>query len=137
MEFVDSNILVYAYDESERDRQTAAVALVEGLGTSRGGVVSIQVLQEFYVNVVGKIPKRFTPSEARERLRLLARWPVHSPVAADVLAATALAEENRISFWDAMIVRSASEMRCDVLWSEDLNDGQTISGVRIQNPFRV
>jgi predicted nucleic acid-binding protein len=53
-----------------------------------------------------------------------------------VIAATVLAEENQISFSDAMIVRSAAEMHCDTLWSEDLNDGQQIAGVRISNPFR-
>jgi predicted nucleic acid-binding protein len=94
-----------------------------------------RVLQEFYVNAVSKIAGRLTPEQARARLRVLVRWPTHSPVPADVLAASALSEDHRLSFWDAMIVRSAAEMGCTTLWTEDLNHGRVIAGVRVLDPF--
>lgn len=66
---------------------------------------------------------------------MLALWPTHAPGPHDVLAAIDIAEQERLSFWDAMIIRSASELGCKTLWTEDLNAGQVISGVRIANPF--
>ncbi len=135
MEFVDSNVVLYAYDATARARHRAAGDLMSRLGRTKQGVLSVQVLQEFYVNAVTKIVVPLTPSVGRERLRTLSRWPVHSPLHHDVIAASVIGEDHQISFWDAMIVRSAAEMGCDVLWTEDLNEGQIINGVRIANPF--
>lgn len=135
MQFVDTNVLLYAYDASATDRHSAASELVGRLGRSRLGALSVQVLQEFYVNAVAKIATRLTPEDARRRLRTPSRWPVHSPLPADVVAASVISEEHRISFWDAMIVRSAAELGCDTLWTEDLNGGQVIAGVEVRNPF--
>jgi predicted nucleic acid-binding protein len=135
VEFVDSNVVIYAYDTSAGPRHEAARELLTRLGRTRTGALSVQVLQEFYVNAVGKIAVRLTPEQASARLRTLARWPVHSPTAADVLAAAAISTQAQISFWDAMIARSAAELGCVRLWSEDLSDGQTIAGVPVHNPF--
>jgi predicted nucleic acid-binding protein len=135
VEFLDSNVVLYAYDTSAGAKYLTARQLVRRLGRSRSGAVSVQVLQEFYVNAVSKIAARMSPEEARSRLRALSRWSVHSPMAADVMAAIHLATENQISFRDAMIVRSAGQLGCATLWSEDLNAGQTIGGVLIANPF--
>lgn len=134
-EFVDTNVFLYAYDPSAADRHDAAKGLVGRLGRVRAGVISVQVLQEFYVNVTRKIAVPATPAQARDRLAVLARWRVHSPRAGDVIAATAIAEEATLSFWDAMIIRSAAQMHCPVLWTDDLNHGQIIGGVQIRNPF--
>lgn len=135
MQFVDTNVLLYAYDASAGDRHQVARELVGRLGRERSGAISIQVLQEFYVNAVQKIAARLTPGDARSRVQALGRWPTHAPLPADVLAATVISEDHRLPFWDAMIIRSASEMACKELWSEDLAAGQTISGVRIVDPF--
>jgi predicted nucleic acid-binding protein len=135
MQFVDTNILLYAYDASAGDRHHVARELVGRLGRERNGAVSIQVLQEFYVNAVDKIAARLMPAHARARVQALSRWPTHAPVAADVVAAIDISADHGLSFWDAMIVRSAGEMGCTDLWSEDLGAGQTITGVRIVNPF--
>lgn len=135
MEFVDSNVVLYAYDPSAGQRHDRANELLNRLWRAREGALSVQVLQEFYVNAVRKLPQPMTPEQARTRLRSLGRWSVHSPLAADVLAATTISEENTISFWDALIVRSAAQLGCTTLWTEDLNDGQTIAGVLIRNPF--
>ncbi len=134
-EFVDTNVLLYAYDTRAGQRHDAARELVGRLGRERGGALSVQVLQEFYVNVTRKIEVPLPPATARERLRVLSRWPVHSPLAAGVIAAAELAERNTLSFWEAMIVCSAAALDCAVLWSEDLDNGQVIAGVEVRNPF--
>jgi predicted nucleic acid-binding protein len=134
--FVDTNILLYAYDRSAGARHEQAAALVGDLGASRQGAVSVQVLQEFYVNATRKIAQPLDHDAAVERLRTLNRWRLHSPGGHDVVSATRLAYDVQLSFWDAMIVHSADALGCGVLWSEDLRDGQRIAGVTIHNPFR-
>ena len=135
MEFVDTNVLLYAYDTAAGKRHGDAAGLVDRLWNERSGAISVQVLQEFFVNATRKVAAPLTPEVAVDRLRSLSRWRVHSPLADDVVAAATLAHRHQLSFWDAMIVRSAAELHCGILWSEDLNDGQLIEGVRVQNPF--
>ena len=106
-----------------------------GLGRTRRGGLSVQVLHEFYVNATRKLLGPLSLAEARARLRILGRWPTHAPLASDGVAASEIAEEHQLSFWSAMIIRSASRMDCAVLWSEDLNDGQVIRGIEVRNPF--
>ena len=134
-QFVDTNVLLYAYDPSAGEKHLRARTLIGELGRERRGALSVQVLQEFYVNVVRKIAVPLPPSAARDRIRMLSRWTVHSPLAHDVISGTEISEQHQISLWDAMVVRSASELGCDVLWSEDLDSGQRINGVQIRNPF--
>ncbi|MEY8017525.1 PIN domain-containing protein [Mycobacterium servetii] len=135
MEFVDTNILLYAYDAAAGERHDRATALVERLWRERRGAVSVQVLQEFYVNATRKVAKTIDTEVAVDMLKSLMRWRVHSPLPDDVIAAAMLSSRYQLSFWDAMIVRSAAELRCDTLWTEDLNEGQVIEGVRLSNPF--
>lgn len=135
MEFVDTNVLLYAYDTAAGQRHDRAADLVGRLWSERSGAISVQVLQELFVNATRKVAAPLTPEAAVDRLRSLSRWRVHSPLADDVVAAASLSHRHQLSFWDAMIVRSAAELHCAILWSEDLNDGQLIEGVRVQNPF--
>jgi predicted nucleic acid-binding protein len=134
MEFVDTNILLYAY-VATGEKHEAARVLVDRLWRDRRGALSVQVLQEFYVNATRKARKPTNPEVAVDTLKSLVRWRVHSPLPDDVIAAAALSSRHRLSFWDAMIVRSAAELSCDTLWTEDLNDDQVIEGVRLANPF--
>lgn len=134
-EFVDANVLVYAFDSSAGRKQQAAQALLERLWESTTGCVSIQVLQEFFVTVTKKVAKPLPVEDATSRIREFAAWRVFSPTADDVVAAIALHTQAKIGFWDAMIVLAAAESGCDVLWTEDLADGHTLRGVRIRNPF--
>ena len=131
--FIDTNVLVYAAtrDPESRGKRERALRLIE----EQNFALSAQVLQEFYVNVTRKVRVPLDPPTAREILRTLSRWPAHSPLASDVIAAAEIAESAQLSFWDAMVIRSAQRMGCDTLWSEDLNDGQVIAGVRVRNPF--
>ena len=135
-EFVDSNVLVYAHDQSAGEKQAAAKDLLKRLWKEGSGCLSIQTLQEFSVNVTRKIPHPLSPTQTRDVIDLLSEWTIHSPEPADVIAALRWQEESQISFWDGMIVQSANELGCDVLWSEDLNDGQSFDGVVIRNPFK-
>ncbi|GAA1808256.1 PIN domain-containing protein [Agromyces neolithicus] len=134
-EFVDTNVLLYAYDVSAGERHGRARELVSRLGRERTGVLSVQVLQEFTVNATRKIAQPISPESARDRVRALSMWHVHAPTAADVIAASEIAEQSQLSFWDAMIVRSATQTNCSVLWTEDLNHSQRVSGVEVRNPF--
>ena len=97
--------------------------------------MSVQVLQEFFVTVTKKVAKPLPVADATARIREFAVWRVFAPTADDVLTAVGVHTQTKISFWDAMIVLAAAESGCDVLWTEDLTDGQTLRGVRIRNPF--
>jgi predicted nucleic acid-binding protein len=134
-EFVDANVLVYAYDASAAKKKAAAERLLAQLWNAGNGCLSVQVLQEFFVTVTGKVAEPLSLEEAADRVRELAAWTVLAPGVDDVLHAIALQKQTKLSFWDAMIVHAAAELGCDVLWTEDLSHGQVIRGVRIRNPF--
>jgi len=135
IEFVDTNVLVYAFDPSAQSKKAAAEALVARLWETETGCLSVQVLQEFFVAVTRKVAKPLEVDEAAQRIRELAVWRVFTPSAGDVLAAIALQNEANLNFWDAMVVHAAAEMGCRMLWSEDLNHGRVLRGVTIRNPF--
>jgi predicted nucleic acid-binding protein len=134
-QFVDTNVLVYAYDVTAGDKHSRARALVEELWGTREGCVSVQVLQEFFVTVTRKIPKPLDAAAAAQIVGDLAHWHVHAPAANDVLAAIEIHRQTGVSFWDAMIVRSTNELGCGTMHSEDLNPGQAYDGVQVRNPF--
>jgi predicted nucleic acid-binding protein len=134
--FVDTNVLVYAHDDSAGSKRDQARTLVEQLWGSRDGCLSVQVLQEFLVTVTRKITKQVDAETAKAIVADLSRWYLHVPAADDVLAAIGIHQRTGISFWDAMIVQSAAEIGCTVLYSEDLNAGTEYSGVRVENPFQ-
>lgn len=134
--FVDTNILVYAHDVDAGPRHDVAAALLRQLWEAREGVVSTQVLQEFYVNVTRKIPKPISRKDARDLVHTYTAWRVIGVEPADVLAASDYEERFRLSFWDALILVSALKANADRLVSEDLQAGQRIRGLQITNPFK-
>jgi predicted nucleic acid-binding protein len=134
-QFVDANVLVYAFDASAGPKKAAAERLLTELWQTGTGCLSVQVLQEFFVTVTRKVAIPLSTEEAADRIRELAAWRVFSPTADDVLAAIALHKQAQLAFWDAMVVHAAAECACDVLWTEDLTHGQVLRGVRIMNPF--
>ncbi len=135
--FVDSNVLIYAHDLDARDKHLRAVEVVRGLWESRNGILSTQVLQEFYVNVTRKIPEPLPRSKAREVARNSSLWQTETIDPADVFRASEIEEANQVSFWDALIVVTATKGGASTLLSEDLSGGQIIAGVAIENPFAV
>lgn len=134
-EFVDANVLVYAYDASAGKKKAAGEQLLAQLWEAGTGCLSVQVLQEFFVTVTGKVAEPLSVDEAADRVREFGAWKVFAPGADDVLRAIALQKQITLKFWDAMIVHAAAELGCDVLWTEDLSDGQMMRGVRIRDPF--
>ena len=134
--FVDTNVLVYAHDASERRRQQVARAQLEVLWTGGSGVLSTQVLQEFYVVATRKFAPPMARHQAREIVALYATWRVVDIDPTLILTASQLEERHRLSFWDALIVEAARVAGAARLLTEDLQHGRLIGGVRIENPFR-
>ena len=135
LQFVDTNIVVYAHDNSAGRKHELAKELMIDLWRSESGRLSIQVLQEFFVTITRKVPKPLEATQAAELIQDLSLWTIHSPVPEDVLAAIQMQKRYKLSFWDAMIINSANQMSCAIIWSEDLNVGQTYGTVQLRNPF--
>lgn len=133
--FVDTNLFVYAYDSSAGRKREVARDLISGLWDSREGCASIQVLQEFFVNITRKVPEPLSVRDAATLVEDLSAWTIHTPGPRDVLSAIEFHERMDVSFWDAMILTSARSLGCQVLYSEDLNAGQGYDGVRVENPL--
>ncbi len=131
LSFIDSNIFLYSLDESAAEKQQIALAAVREAGPKI--VVSVQVMQEVYVNATGKLG--IPPWKVRGVLEKLGRGIVVAPDAEMVLRAIDTSERNQISFWDSMIIEAAVAGKSSVVLTEDMNHGQTIRGVKIVNPF--
>jgi predicted nucleic acid-binding protein len=132
--FVDSNILIYAHDADAKSKHEIARSILAELWRQRMGVLSMQVLQEFYVNVTRKIAVPLSKDAARVVVNSYAIWCVET-TPAEISSAFRIEDESRIGFWDALIIASAVKCGASRILSEDLNAGQTIAGVRIENPF--
>lgn len=133
--FVDTNILIYAYDVDAGAKHTTAKALLKALWLSRDGVISTQVLQEFYVNATRKIRTPLPKSVARAVIADYVPWCLDPTTPADIVSAFALEDAAQISFWDTLIIAVAARGGAMRIVSEDLNNGQAIGGVTIENPF--
>jgi len=133
--FVDTNILVYAFDRSALQKHAISAQLLKELWDNETGCISIQVLQELYVNLTRKIAQPVELQTARQIVADLGQWRVHSPEVTDLLLAIDYQKRYHLSFWDAMIVQSAARLNCKQLMSEDLNHGQVYGTVQVINPF--
>jgi predicted nucleic acid-binding protein len=134
--FVDTNVLVYAYDADAGAKHAKAQSQLEALWRQESGLVSSQVLQEFYVTVTRKLSRPMRRQAAREVAATYRAWPVHRPDVDDLLAASELEERHKLSFWDALIVVSARRAGAASLLTEDLQEGRRFDDVVIVNPFR-
>jgi predicted nucleic acid-binding protein len=131
--FFDTNILVYTDDKGSPAKQRRAVELVAEHRKKATGVVSLQVLQEYFVTVTRKL--KVDPRVARRKVELISEFDVATPDVADVLASIDLHRLHNISFWDALVLRAAKQSGCSVLLSEDMQHHREVDGVRILNPF--
>jgi predicted nucleic acid-binding protein len=132
--FADTNILLYAIsrDPEEQEKSRRANELL----SARDAALSVQVLQEFYVQATRvNRPDRLTHEQALRLVESFLRFPVAQVTPAVMLAAMATGERFRISYWDAAILEAARSLGCDVVLSEDLSDGEDYAGVRVENPF--
>ena len=133
--FLDSNVLIYAHDLDAGPKRDIAARVLEGVWEDGTGVISTQVLQEFYVNVTRKIPNPLPPARARGIVENYLFWHIETNDSATILQASEIEERHRLSFWDALIVAAACRGRAEKILSEDLNHGQRVEGVLIENPF--
>lgn len=133
--FLDTNVLIYAVSnapENARKRQRAG-ELIDGGDLA----LSLQVLQEFYYQATRPTrPDRITHDEALGLIEAWRRFPVQETTLALLDSGFELQARHRLSFWDSMIVAAARAQGCDVLWTEDMDDGRIVEGMRIANPFR-
>lgn len=132
--FVDTNVLIYAHDVDATSKHETANSVLRELWEERSGVLSPQVLQEFYVNVTRKILHPIPKKSARLVVSSYAVWCIDT-THADISTAFRIEDEYRIGFWDALIVASALKSGANRILSEDLNAGQSFAGMRIENPF--
>jgi predicted nucleic acid-binding protein len=132
--FIDSNILIYAHDADAKSKHEIAKRVLMELWEQGSGVLSMQVLQEFYVNVTRKIASPLPKKMARTVISNYAIWCVET-TPLEISSAFQIEDESRIGFWDAMIIAAAAKSGAHRILSEDLNAGQVFSGVRIENPF--
>ena len=135
LSFVDTNVLVYAFDKSGSPKKRVAERLMNDLMEEDRLRVSTQILQELFVTLTRKVSRRCSIAEALAVLEELTAWPLVVVDYAAIRAAVGLADEAKLSFWDALVVVAAARSGAAVLYTEDLNDGQEILGVRIKNPF--
>lgn len=133
--FVDTNILMYAHDTSAGAKHEQARMVVESLWRTRTGVVSTQVLQELCVNLRRKAGRPLELKATRDLIADYLSWQVVVNTGESILAALDLEGRYRISFWDALVVQAAQAADVEVLYSEDLTDGQLFGAVRVVNPL--
>ncbi len=134
--FGDTKILMYAHDTSGGERHGRAKALVEDLWENRSGVVSTQVLQELAVNLRRKAGKPLDAKATRDVVSDYLAWQVVVNGGDSILEALDMEARYRISFWDALVIQAAQTAGADVLYSEDLSDGQRYGSVKVENPFK-
>jgi predicted nucleic acid-binding protein len=134
--FVDTNILMYAHDISAGEKHERARALVEALWRDRTGVVSTQVLQELSVNLRKKARRPLDARATREIVADYLTWQVIVNGGESILEAMDLEARYQIAFWDALVVQAAQASGAEVVYSEDLSDGQIYGSVRVIDPLR-
>ena len=133
--FVDTNILMYAHDTAAGEKHRRAKALVEELWETRAGVVSTQVLQELAVNLRRKAKKPLDAKATREVVSDYLAWQVVVNSGESILEALDFETRYRVSFWDALVIQAAHAGGAEILYSEDLSDGQRYGTVRVKNPL--
>ena len=132
--FIDTNILIYAHDADAKAKNDIAKAVLRELWSERTGVLSMQVLQEFYVHVTRKIPSPLSKDLARSVVNSYMPWCMET-TPNEISAAFRIEDESRIGFWDALIISSAVKSGAARILSENVNARQRIAGILLENPF--
>lgn len=133
--FVDTNILVYAHDADAGEKHAAAAQAVADLWESRNGILSTQVLQELYITLTRKVTSPVTGTVARRLIRNYLTWDLVLNDGVIVLYAGEIADNYQLSFWVGLIVAAAYSKNAAMILTEDMNHGQVVEGIRIENPF--
>ena len=132
--FIDTNILIYSMDEFDLEKREKCRFLLKSLIKESQGVISTQVVQEFYVTATKKLGA--DPLLIKDILHSFEQFEIVTVTLEIIYRAIDCGIINRISFWDSLIVITAESANCRLLWTEDLNHGQIIRGVRIENPLK-
>jgi predicted nucleic acid-binding protein len=135
--FVDTNILLYARDSSEPDKQIIASQRLEQLWDARNGRLSVQVLNEYFVNVTRKLDPGLSPDEAWDDIEALSVWEPMQMDFALLQRGHQVHRRYEISWWDSLIVAAAEAADCDTIISEDLAHDEQYFGITVENPFLV
>ena len=133
--FIDTNILIYSMDSFDLSKQEKCRMLLRALTGDLRGVISTQVIQEFYVTATKKLGA--DPLIVKDVLHSFERFETVIITPEIIKDAIDCGIINQISFWDSLIVVAAGTAHCEKLWSEDLNDGQVIRGVQVENPLKA
>ncbi len=134
---VDTNILLYAYDLGESVKQPKAAAVLDYLAARNLGVLTAQILAEFFVNGIRKLEKPLTADEAYDRVQnYLLSWDVMEVTGATVLEAARGVRTYKMNYWDAQIWASARLYQIPIILTKDFNVGAVIEGVRFVDPFK-
>lgn len=133
--FIDTNILVYCLDKHDPQRRERARALLKKVALDCSGVISTQILQEFYVAATRKL--KVEPLQAKEMVHAFSNLETVLITPEIIRNAVDCSILRKISFWDALVVAAAESAACETLWTEDLNEGQIIKGVKIENPLKM
>jgi predicted nucleic acid-binding protein len=131
--FLDSNVLAYAQDKGAPTKRSRSRDLIISLAKSGDGVISTQVMQEFYIAATRKLGVE--PIAAKGILKTFSLFEVVQVTPELIHEAIDCSILNTLSFWDSLVLAAAASAGCTTLYTEDLNDGQTILGVKIHNPF--
>lgn len=133
--FIDTNVLIYAHDKSAGEKHNIAKNLLLSLWNAGNGVLSTQVLQEFFVATTKKLPSPMDIDLAKAIIKSFLVWDIVMNDESSILEAIEMHKRYKYSFWDALIIQAAIKGGAAILLSEDLADGQKIKGITIKNPF--
>ncbi len=133
VEFLDTNVLIYALDSSSTTKQKRAAELISSLAIRGQGAISTQVLIEFCAVATKKLS--FSQSRVETVVRGFSAWSLAMLTPDDLIAALRLQESARIFWWDSLILASALKLRADILWTEDLQHGRRFGALEVRNPF--
>jgi predicted nucleic acid-binding protein len=133
--FIDTNILVYGHDVDAGPKHQVAKSILVELWNHRTGVLSVPVLQEFYVTMTRKVLHPLSPNQVRNIIRDYFSWHIEMNDSLSILTASRIEENYKISFWDALIVTTASKAKVAKILTEDLQSGQVIEGILVENPL--
>ena len=134
--FLDTNILVYAFDISAGQKHEVAKRIVIDLWDTKDGILSTQVLQEFFVSVTRKIPKPMDAGLVREIVSDFLKWDIVIDDENSLIEAIDIHIRYNYSFWDSLLIQAAIRSGAVLLLTEDLTDSQEIKGISIKNPFK-
>lgn len=133
--FVDTNIIVYCFDDANQVKKRKSIEIMEDLWDSQKGVLSLQVLKEFFVTVTRKLVNKMDFNDAKKVVYDLMTWNLFIGTKTSFIKAIEIVERYGFSIWDASVLTSAIMSNCGIIYTEDLQNNQIIEGVRVVNPF--